>query len=381
MPYALARHSSRYAVALTLLATAGPAVAQSRSAALKTLSLEELGKIEVTGARKLPERVWDTAAAIYVITQADIRRSGATTVPDVLRLAPGVLVNQSDANRWAVGVRGFADLFSKGVLVMIDGRSVYTPLVGGVHWAIQDVVLADIERIEIIRGPGGTLWGANAVNGIINIVTAAAGQRSGAGVTLATGIPEHGRLALRYADTLPRGIDYRVYGKAYTRGPQFHPDDANFDGWRSLQAGFRSDTRVTGRDSVMVAGDLYRTRVGERAGVSSFSPPSNQMVDGRLDLTGGNLNVQWQRLMPGSHLRLQSYVDRTNRGGFTFRELRHTWDVDAAARVAAARRHTVSFGGGARISPSRVTQLVPSLNFVPNEQTDRLFHLYRRCLP
>jgi len=119
---------------------------------------------------KHPERIVDASAAIYVITSEDIRRSGATTLPDALRLAPGVIVNQSDSSRWAVGVRGFADIFSKNVLVMIDGRSAYTPLVGGVHWAIQDVLLADVDRIEVIRGPGGSIWGANSVNGVINVI-------------------------------------------------------------------------------------------------------------------------------------------------------------------------------------------------------------------
>ena len=151
---------------LVVLVTAVVPAAAQRAAGsavqLKRLSLEPLGEIVVTSVSKEPEIVSNTAAAIYVITQDDIRRSGATTLPDVLRLAPGVTVGQSDANRWAVGIRGLGDIFSKNVLVMIDGRSVYTPLVGGVHWAIQDVLLADVEQIEVIRGPGGSLWGANA---------------------------------------------------------------------------------------------------------------------------------------------------------------------------------------------------------------------------
>ena len=141
-------------------------------APLKQLSLAELGNVEVTTASKEPEEVWKTPAAVYVLTQEDIRRSGATSIPEVLRLVPGVQVSRIDNDHWAVGIRGFADQFSKSMLVLVDGRSLYTPLFAGVYWALQDgILLEDVERIEVIRGPGGTLWGANAVNGVINIIT------------------------------------------------------------------------------------------------------------------------------------------------------------------------------------------------------------------
>ena len=147
--------------------------------ALNQLSLEQLGNVKVTTASKEPEEVWNTAAAIFVITQEDIRRSGATNLPDVLRLAPGVEVAQLDSDKWAIGIRGFQGRLSKSVLVLIDGRSVYTPLFAGVYWEVQDVPLEDIERIEVIRGPGGTIWGANAVNGVINIITKSAKDTHG----------------------------------------------------------------------------------------------------------------------------------------------------------------------------------------------------------
>ncbi len=138
---------------------------------LKQLSLEQLGSVEVTTTSKEPEEVWNTPAAIYVITQEDIRRSGATSVPEILRMVPGVEVARIDSDHWSVGIRGFGSEFSKSVLVLIDGRSVYTPLFAGVYWELQNVLLEDVERIEVIRGPGGTIWGANAVNGVINIIT------------------------------------------------------------------------------------------------------------------------------------------------------------------------------------------------------------------
>src|SRR5215469_8205243 len=151
---------------------------------LKTLTLEQLGNVEVTTQSKEPTQVWDTPAAIYVLTGDDIRRSGVTSVPDALRLIPGVNVARVNGSRnWAVGIRGFGDQFSKYVLVLIDGRSVYTPLFGGVWWPINNVILEDIDRIEVIRGPGGTIWGADAVNGIINIITRHSQETQGAMVS------------------------------------------------------------------------------------------------------------------------------------------------------------------------------------------------------
>jgi iron complex outermembrane receptor protein len=144
--------------------------------------LAELGDVEVTTTSKEPEEVWKTAAAVYVLTQEDIRRSGATSIPELLRLVPGVQVSRIDDNdHWAVGIRGFADQFSKSMLVLIDGRSLYTPLFAGVYWALQDgLLLEDVERIEVIRGPGATIWGANAVTGVINIITKNASDTHGA---------------------------------------------------------------------------------------------------------------------------------------------------------------------------------------------------------
>jgi len=138
------------------------------------LSLEQLGNVEVTTVSKEPEQIWKTPAAIFVLTQEDIRRLGATSIPEALRLVPGVDVSQVDSNHWSIAIRGFAGQFSKSLLVLIDGRSVYTPLFSGVYWDVQNLLLEDVERIEVIRGPGGTIWGANAVNGVINIITKSA---------------------------------------------------------------------------------------------------------------------------------------------------------------------------------------------------------------
>src|SRR5712671_2945400 len=165
---------------------------------LKRLSLEQLGNVEVTTLSKEPEQVWRTPAAIYVITQEDIRRSGATNVPDILRLAPGVEVAQTDSSTWAVGIRGFGSGFSKSVLVLIDGRNVYTPLFAGVNWRLQNVMLEDVERIEVIRGPGGTIWGTNAVNGVINIITKNSKDSQGTVMSAGGGNVDQGAGAFRY---------------------------------------------------------------------------------------------------------------------------------------------------------------------------------------
>jgi iron complex outermembrane receptor protein len=155
-----------------LILAASPVAAQTQSSlpALKQLSFEQLIDLEITSVAKKEQRVADTAAAIFVITQEDIRRSGVTTIAEALRLAPGVTVSRIDGNSWAIGIRGFGSGFSRSVLVLIDGRSVYTPLFAGVFWEVQDTLLEDIERIEVIRGPGGTIWGANAVNGVITLL-------------------------------------------------------------------------------------------------------------------------------------------------------------------------------------------------------------------
>src|SRR5467141_2840884 len=191
---------------------------------LKQVSLEELGQIEVTTASKVPVKASRTPAAIYVITQEDIRRSGATSIAEALRLAPGVEVARVDSNTWSLGVRGFGSALSRSVLVLIDGRTVYTPLFAGVYWQVQDTLLEDIERIEVIRGPGGTIWGANAVNGVINIITKSTKDTHGMFASMSGGNVDQGIGEVRVGGGNGRSFNYRIYGKAFVRGPEFHPE-------------------------------------------------------------------------------------------------------------------------------------------------------------
>src|SRR3989442_7827077 len=264
---------------------------------LTQISLEDLGEIEVTPASKEPVKASQTPAAIYVITQEDIRRSGATSIPEALRLAPGVEVARVDSNTWSLGVRGFGSALSRSVLVLIDGRTVYTPLFAGVYWQVQDTLLEDIERIEVIRGPGGTIWGANAVNAVINIITKNAKDTHGALVSTGGGNIDQGFVNFRYGAGNGQSFNYRIYGKAFTRGPEFHPDRRQFDDWRMGQARFRADWDLHNRDTLTLQGDLYNGDGGQRVGIASYSPPFMTIVEQNAELAGGNLLGRWKRVL------------------------------------------------------------------------------------
>src|SRR6266436_1491431 len=256
---------------------------------LTQVSLEQLGEIEVTTASKRPVKVSQTPAAIYVVTQEDIRRSGATSIPEALRLVPGVEVARIDSNTWSLGVRGFGSALSRSVLVLIDGRSVYTPLFAGVYWQVQDTLLEDVERIEVIRGPGGTIWGANAVNGVINIITKNAKDTRGMLVSTGGGNLDQGFANFRYGAGNNESFNYRIYGKTFTRGPEFHPDLHQFDDWRMGQVGFRADWDLHKHDTLTLQGDLYDGDAGQRQGINSYSPPFVTNVEQNAELGGGNL--------------------------------------------------------------------------------------------
>jgi len=344
---------------------------------LTHVSLEDLGQIEVTTASKEPVKASRTPAAIYVITQEDIRRSGATSIPEVLRLAPGVEVARVDSNTWSVGIRGFESALSRSVLVLIDGRSVYTPLFAGVYWQVQDTVLEDIERIEVIRGPGGTIWGANAVNGIINIITKNAKDTSGTMVSTGGGNLDQGFVNARYGGGNGKNLNYRIYGKAFTRGPEFHPDHRQFDDWRMGQTGFRTDWDLHDHDTLTLQGDLYNGDVGQKVGITSYAPPFMTNVEQNAELAGGNLLGRWKRdLGSGSDLQVQTYYDRTNRKQSNFAESRDTFDVDFMHHLPLPGRQDFLWGLGARLSSGNATQVVPTVAFTPNHYTDKLYSAF-----
>jgi iron complex outermembrane recepter protein len=341
---------------------------------LKQLSLAQLGDVEVTTTSKEPEEVWKTPAAVFVITQDDIRRSGATTIPDVLRLAPGVEVAQTDSDHWSVGIRGFGAALASKLLVMIDGRSVYTPLFEGVYWQVQATPLEDIERIEVIRGPGGTIWGANAVDGVINIITKSAKDTQGAMLSLGGGNVAQGTGNFRYGGGNGRGFSYRIYGMGFTTGPEFHSNNANFDDWRMGQVGFRTDWDRGARDTFTVQGDAYREISGEATQYALYSPPSQVFVNANAQLTGGNLLARWKRVLNDkSDFQVQAYFDRTNHFEPEFGETRDTFDVDFLDHLTLPWQQNFLWGLGARVSPSNLVQTVPTIDFEPHQLTDQIY--------
>src|SRR5713226_598755 len=351
-----------------------PESAPENPGQLKQLSLEELGKIEVTTASRVPVQATRTPAAIYVITQEDIRRSGATSIPEVLRLVPGVEVARIDSSKWSIGVRGFGSRLSRSVLVLIDGRSVYTPLFAGVFWDVQDTLLEDIERIEVIRGPGGTIWGANAVNAVINVITKSAKDTHGTLASTGGGNVDQGFAGFRYGAGKGKNFDYRVYGKTFTRGPEFHPDHRQFDDWRMGQIGFRTDWSMHDRDTFTLQGDLYNEDAGQKVGIAIYSPPSQTNVEENAELAGGNLLGRWQRrLGGGSDIQVGAYYDRTNRKQASFAESRDTFDIDFLHHMPLPGRQDFLWGLGARLSSGNVSPVVPTILFLPNHRTDKLY--------
>src|ERR1700739_1281307 len=341
---------------------------------LNQLNLAQLGSIEVTTCQKEPEQIWRVPAAVFVITQEDIRRSGATSIPEALRLAPGVEVGRIDADHWSVAIRGFAGQFSKNLLVLIDGRSVYTPLFSGVYWDVQNVMLEDVERIEVIRGPGGTIWGANAVNGVINIITKSAKDTHGVLSALGGGNVDQGTGEARYGGAVSKNFNYRMYSMGSMRGPEFHSDGDNFDHWRMGQAGFRADWIKGEKDSFTAQGDLYSGESGESILIASFSPLMEAPEEGKDYVSGGNLLARWQHKdSEGSDIQIQAYFDRTNRQDFELGETRDTFDLDFIQHLRIHNNQELTWGLGARVSPSNFIQSSDGVNFLPSRQTDSIY--------
>jgi iron complex outermembrane receptor protein len=371
------RHPFTLKATLLVVLFTGFALAdQDNEERLKHLSLAQLGSIEVTTATKEPEEVARTPAAIYVLTNDDIRRSGATSIPEVLRLVPGVEVARIDSSTWAVGIRGFGSNFSKSVLVLIDGRSVYTPLFAGVDWKVQNVMLEDVDRIEVIRGPGGTIWGANAVNGVINIITRDSKDTRRALASVGGGNVDQGMGAFRYGGSVGENLSYRVYGMAYGRGPEFHANHDNFDSWQLGQAGFRIDWDSQSRDTLTVQGDLYKGAIGQEQNITRYSPPASVNVDGTEDESGGNILARWRRKLNGfSDIQVQGYYDRTYRLGPQVGETRTTFDLDFIHHLRLQRQDII-WGLGARWSPSDIIQAVTTVDFAPHHQSDDLYAVF-----
>lgn len=332
---------------------------------IKKLSLEELGNVEVTTQNKEPEQVWETPAAISVLTQQDIRRLGATNIPDLLRMLPGVFVGTVNSNYSAVGIRGFTSNFSKGLLMLIDGRSVYTPLFGGVYWQVQDLVLEDIDRIEVIRGPGGSVWGENAVNGVINIITKKSQDTHGALSTTIAGNLEHYNGEAQYGGAAGKNFSYRIFAKGFLRRAEIHPQGENdYDAWHMARGGFRADWTPNHRDQLLIEGDIYKGTNGRRS----------QGYDTDDPVSGGNVLARWSRKMGSeSNFYVQGYFDRTIREGTILGARQNTFNLDGVYQWQANTRNTFIFGATYRSNPTSFSQHIALVDFVPHKQNYLLY--------
>jgi iron complex outermembrane recepter protein len=322
---------------------------------LTALSLEDLMDIEVGLTSRTEERLFDTPAAVYVLTREDLIRSGATSIPEALRLVPGMEVARLDANKWAVSARGFNGRFAQHLLVLIDGRAVYTSFFSGVVWEVQDVLLEEVERIEVIRGPGGTLWGANAVNGIIDIVTRKASESRGAFVKVGGGTEERGFVRLRYGGMLDTDTDFRVYAKGFAHDSFVDAaGDPGADDWTMRRVGFRVDRKMGEDGNLTWQGDFYRGDRGQQYRLPTLIPPYAKVIEGDSRLTGGNLLGRWrQDLSATSDLRLQVYYDRTEWADTLINETRDTWDFDFQHGFDLGHRQEMIWGMGYRFTRDR----------------------------
>ena len=340
---------------------------------LKSMSLEQLGNIEVTTVSKEPEEVWNTPAAIYVITQEDIQRSGAKNIPEALRLAPGVEVARITTGEYAIGIRGFNSRLSRSVLVLIDGRTVYSTFTAGTYWETQDTLMEDINRIEVIRGPGGTIWGPNAVNGVINIITRNTEETLGILASGGGGNVQEDLGGARYGSGTGRGLTYRVYAKGFGWAPEYHPDGDDYDDWHGGQGGFRLDWNANRRDTFRLQGDVYGQDFGERVPVTTYDPPTTTVIHGDARLCGGNILWNWRRVQgEGRDIQLSAYYDHTTRNELNFGDLRNTVDIDFLDRFPM-RGQQLSWGFTLRFSHGHEVEVVSGLTFVPPQRTDRLY--------
>jgi iron complex outermembrane receptor protein len=363
-------------LALTLFLLIGASLAEEQD--LTQLSLEDLMNTKVTSVSKKEQSLSHTAAAIFVITAEDIRRSGANNIPDLLRMVPGLDVAQINSNSWAISARGFNHQFSDKLLVLIDGRTVYTPLFAGVYWDTQDVPLEDIDRIEVIRGPGATVWGANAVNGVINIITKSTSETQGGLLVAGAGTQDLATATAQYGGKIGRNAGYRVFTKYldHNHFPDLTGQNGD-DGWHLSHLGFRTDGSLSQKDSLTIQGDLYGGNEGsEFAHIVSIAPPVNENVSGDAALAGGNILSRWNHVFSGrSDTTLQFYFDRYQRDGPESREDRNTFDLDFQHHLGLGARHDLIWGADYRHSAD-LTQGTIDQAWLPVGRSQELFSTF-----
>jgi iron complex outermembrane recepter protein len=346
-------------------------------ARLKRLSLEELTQIEITSAARRPEPLSTTPAAASVLTQEEIGRSGFNSIPELLRLVPGVNVARVDAQTWAITARGFNDVFANKLLVMMDGRTLYTPLFSGVFWDVQDTMLEDIDRIEVVRGPGATLWGANAVNGVINIISKHARDTQGLLISGGGGTEERAISSVRYGAKIGDDAYLRVFAKYVNYDSSARPDGSQaFDAWEMWRGGFRADFAPNESSAFTFQGEIYTGDKDRIYGVPTPVFPFAALVRTEEHIAGGNLLGRWTHsFSPDSQLTVQSYYDRTVRETPVFAETRDTGDIDVQHRFSLGERQEIVWGAGFRTTRDDVTNSL-NVTLTPPQRTLNLFSAF-----
>jgi iron complex outermembrane receptor protein len=359
----------------TLVIFAGLPSCSAQNLDLTQKSLEDLMNVKVTSVSRKEQTTSQAAAAVFVISRDDIRRSGVANIPDLLRMVPGLDVAQIDAGKWAITARGFNGQYSNKLLVLVDGRTVYTPTFAGVFWDTQNIPLDTIERIEVIRGPGAAVWGSNAMNGVINIITRSADSTQGGYVVASAGSTSTGPETIGYGGKV-RGLGaYRVYAEGLHNDslPTFGGLNGQ-DDWRLVHGGFRTDSVLSAKDSLTTEGETNRGNAGELVDTPiSLLPPQTATVALHDIYSGWNMLSRWNRTISSrSDTSLQVYFDRTNRGDTTYSIGLDTFDIDFQHHVLWGARQDIVWGLGYRAS---LEDTSPTLRivFTPNDRRIQLF--------
>lgn len=344
------------------------------------MDIEQLGKVpakvptafetEVTSVTAHKSSVGKSAAAVFVITNEMIRRSGVTSIPEALRLAPGLQVAKIGSDKWAITSRGFNSEFAQKLLVLFDGRTVYTSFDAGVYWEVQDYVLQDIDRIEVIRGPGATIWGANAVNGVINIITKKSDDTQGRLVSAGGGNQDRTINSVRTGGQLGEHTHYRAYVRAFDRAPGFNPQGVH-DGWNQIRGGFRVDSENPEKnDTYTLQGDIYAGMIGETSPVPQTAFPFFGNVSEKNHVGGGNILGRWSRVVDENNSwALQAYYDRMERLDVDFNIVVNTYDTEFRQFLKHADTHMFTWGAGYRLIVDNLQGSRPLVSFSPQAQT------------
>ena len=360
-------------VGVAIALTAGAqAAAQTAGTDLSEMSLEDLMDVEVTSVSRRAERLADTSASVYVLTNDDIRRSGALSIPEALRLVPGLHVGQIDANGWSVSVRGFGGRFANKLLVLVDGRSVYSPLFSGVIWNLINVPLEEIDRIEIVRGPGATLWGADAVNGVINVITRTASSSQGVLVTSEVGSAERGGGSFRYGGRLNANASYRVDANGFSRSGTTLVENAKSESWVGGRVGVRIDAQLGQRSRLTLTGGSVVTEADESYSIPQLQAPYARQDDQKSRHSSNSLVGRWTRTTGGGEMALQVEATRTSLTELVLDEDRTTVGVDLQQTHQLGGVHKLIWGG----SYARSSDHIVGSSLVHMEPDRRVLQLW-----